>query len=338
MADNQNPATPESDGSGGAHAGAGPAVEVGEVHLVYEIEGQPNEVPVFELSRTLEALGNVIQEGDEVLNPDRHQLVVKVKPFQEGSFVMDLVLSVQNNPTVLFFLTHPEAIERIKKVLEFLGLIKKSGEAIRTVLEVIEFLKTGKPKKVEPAGPDMFNYVNQEDQVMPVTQQVHTLINNGVIQQYLYPAVGGALERERVEAVQTALKGLEPATGVRITKEKAPALKAFSEPEPEPPVEELLVNITTELLHPKSGTYGEIEGTWVFTRAGSSKNPFRASIVDDKFLSKFGRGSVRFYRDDLLKVRLRSEQHFKNGKSKTKTELIEVLDYKKAPVQKLYRK
>src|ERR1035441_1894706 len=99
--------------------------EVGEVHLLYEIEGRPNDVPVFELARTLEGLGNVLLEGDQILNHDRHELVVKVKPFQEGSFVMDLVLTVQNNPAVLFFLTHPEAIERIKTVLEYLGLIKK---------------------------------------------------------------------------------------------------------------------------------------------------------------------------------------------------------------------
>jgi len=95
--------------------------EVGEVHLMYKIEGQPNEVPVFELARTLEAMGNIIQESDQVLNPDRHQVVVRVKPFQEGSFLMDLVLSVQNNPLVLFFITQPEAIERIKKVLEYVG-------------------------------------------------------------------------------------------------------------------------------------------------------------------------------------------------------------------------
>src|SRR5260370_729880 len=105
MSDTQSPA-PEPDVPEGAHAEVpGPAVEVGEVHLLYEIEGQPNEVPVFELSRTLEALGNVIQEGDQIINADRHELIVKVKPFQQGSFVMDLVLSIQNNPTVLFFLT-----------------------------------------------------------------------------------------------------------------------------------------------------------------------------------------------------------------------------------------
>lgn len=308
--------------------------EVGEVHLSYQIEGPQDVVPVFELSRTLEGLGNIIQEGDHVLHADRHALVVRVKPFQEGSFVMDLVLSVQNNPAVLFFLTQPEAIERIKKVLEYLGLIKKGTEAIKTVLEVIDFLKNGKPKKVEPAGPDTFNYYNQQDQVMPVTQPIHNLVNNGTIQQFIFPALGAPLEREKVEAVKTFLKGEEQQTTVRIPKQEAPALKAYSEPEPEPEKEQVLENYTTELVNPKAGTYGETEGTWIFTRAGSKKNPFRATITDDKFLGKFGRGSVRFYHDDVLKVKLRSEQRLKNGKGSTKYEIVEVLDYNKAPVQR----
>jgi len=92
-------------------------------------------------------------------------------------------------------------------------------------------------------------------------------------------------------------------------------LKAYSEPETEPPKEEVIENFTTELLNPKAGTYGETEGTWIFTKAGTKKNPFRAKIVDDKFLAKFGRGSVRFYHDDVLKVKLRSEQRLKNDKA-----------------------
>jgi len=86
--------------------------EVGEVHLIYQIEGKRNEVPVFELSRTLEGIGNIIQEADSVVFNDDHQLNVKVRPFEEGSFVMDLVLSIQNSSAVLFFLSQPEAVGR----------------------------------------------------------------------------------------------------------------------------------------------------------------------------------------------------------------------------------
>jgi hypothetical protein len=290
------------------------------------------------LSRTLEALGNVIQEADRVVYHDPHEVVVRVGPFEEGSFIMDLVLSVQNNPTVLFFLSDPEAVERIQKVLEYLGFIKKGKEILASLLELLEFLKNGKPAKVEPAGPDVFNYQNQEGQIMPVNQQIHSLVNNGTIQQFILPAVGAPLQREPVEAVKTFLANQEPQTAVRVPKEEMPAIKAYSEPDPLPPREEVVENITTEFLNPKSGTYGETEGSWTFTRAGTKKNPFRARISDERFLARYGRGAIRFYHDDVLKVKLRAEQRFKNGKTKTTFEIQEVLEYQAAPVKRMRAK
>jgi hypothetical protein len=176
--------------------------EVGEVHLIYQIEGKRNDVPVFELSQTLEGIGQIIQEADSVIFDDERQVNVKVGPFEEGSFVMDLVLSVQNSPAVLFFMSQPEAIERIKQVLEYLGLVKKTKEIFTSLLELIEFLKKGKPAKVEPAGPDVYNYYNQNGAVLPVNLPIHNLINNGTIQQFILPAIAAPLQRETVEAVK----------------------------------------------------------------------------------------------------------------------------------------
>jgi len=161
--------------------------EVGEVHLIYKIEGTPDDIPVFELARTLEALGNVIQESDRVISEEQHTLLVKVKPFQEGSFLMDLVVSVQNNPAILFFLTNPEAIERIKKVFEYIGLIKKGKEAVATLLELIAHLKNGKPERVEPKGNDQFSYTNHNGQELTVNGTVHSLVNNVTIQNFHFP-------------------------------------------------------------------------------------------------------------------------------------------------------
>jgi hypothetical protein len=310
--------------------------EAGEVHLIYQIEGKQNDVPAFELSRTLEALGLVIQEADGVVSNDEFELSVKVRPFQEGSFIMNIVLSVVHNPTVLFFLSQPEAIERIKQVLEYLGLIKKSKEILFSLVELLEFLKSGKPAKVEPTGPNTFNYYNQEGQVMPVNQPIHNLVNNGTIQQFIFPAVAAPLQRESVEAVRTLLAD-QPQTAVRLAKEAMPAIKAYSEPTTDSAKEEIVENTTTEFLNPKAGTYGDIDGTWTFTEAGSHKHPFRARITDEKFLNRFGRGAIRFYHEDVLKARVKREQRLRDGKSRTTSEIIEVIDYKPAPVRRKRR-
>jgi len=315
-----------------------PAVgESGEVHLLYQIEGSPNEVPVFELARTLEALGNVIQEADDAVSHDANELAVRVRPFQEGSFVMDLVLSVIHDPTTLFALSQPEAIARIKTVLEYLGLIKKTKEVLASLIELLQFLGNGKPAKVEPAGPDTFNYFNKAGQSMPVNQPIHTLVNNGTIQQFIFPAVAAPLQREGVEAIRTALQN-QPLTAVRLPKVEIAAIKAYSEPEPEAPEEEVVENFTTEFLNPKAGTYGDTEGTWLFMPAGQSTNPIRARITDDKFLARFGRGAIRFYHDDVLKVKLKTEVRMKDGKTKKSHEIVEVFDYQAAPVKRPRRK
>lgn len=278
-----------------------------------------------------------MQEADNVIYHDEHHLNVKVRPFEEGSFVMDLVLSMQNSSAVLFFLSQPEAVERIKQVLEYLGLIKKTKEAFASLLEVIEFLKKGKPARVEPAGPDVYNYYNQDGATLPVNLPIHNLVNNGTIQQFIFPAVAAPLQRETVEAVRTLIAN-QPQTQVRVPKAELPAIQAYSEPEPEPPKEEVIENTTTEFLNPKSGTYGDTEGTWTFTLAGTSKNPFHAKITDEKFLARYGRGAIRFYHDDVLKAKVKREQRLRSGRSKTTSEIIEVLDYTPAPVKRTRRR
>jgi hypothetical protein len=123
--------------------------QAGEVHLIYKIEGRRNEVPLFDLARTLQSVGTVIQEANRIAGAAPHDVVVNVRPFEEGSFFMDLMLSVQNNPAVIFFLTNPEACHQIKKLLEYIGLIKKGKEVIQTVRDVVDFLQGKKPEKVE---------------------------------------------------------------------------------------------------------------------------------------------------------------------------------------------
>jgi len=53
---------------------------------------------------------------------------------------------------------------------------------------------------------------------MPVTQPIHNLVNNGTIQQFIFPAVGAPLEREPVEAIKTFLKNDEERTAVQIPR------------------------------------------------------------------------------------------------------------------------
>ena len=136
------------------------------------------------------------------------------------------------------------------------------------------------------------------------------------------------MQRPGVEGLSTYLKDAVEETKHYLPKNEVPAIEAFSLPEPEAPKVEVIENSTIEMLNPKAGTYGEPEGVWTFTRAGTATK-LKATIVDKKFLAKFQRGVVRFFHNDLLKVRLKHEQTVKNTKVTNKYEIVEVVEYTK---------
>lgn len=299
-----------------------------ELHLIYKIEGDPNEVDVFELSRVLEGIGNVLKEGNRVVSGGIDtELLVTVKPFESGSFIMDLTLYVQQNPIYLAFLAHPEAIKQAKGVLEYIGLIKKVRDTGASLLELLGRLRSGKPEKVEKVG-DAYEYHTQSGDIVPVSAPVNTLYNNSVINNYIFNIAAPA-ERPEVNSVQTYVRHAEELTGVRIGKEEAAAIRAYHEPIQLLTSPEVVDSTTTLMLNPKSGNYGETTGQWTFRIAGT-KQSIKAKITDEAFLAKYTNGTIRFYAADLLKVRMHSEQRVEGSRVKAKNEIIEVLEYREA--------
>jgi hypothetical protein len=98
------------------------------IDLIYKIEGDRSEVDVFELSRVLDSIGTIAKESYRVAHPDEGELKLAIKPFKEGSFIMDIALQLQQNPAILFVLTHPEVRDNLKSTLE--GLPIFSGKKV----------------------------------------------------------------------------------------------------------------------------------------------------------------------------------------------------------------
>ena len=284
----------------------------------------------------LEALGRVVQEADHIINRDQHKLVVSVKPFQEGSWMMDLSMTVQNHPEVLFFVTNPDAIKRIKDVLECIGLIKKANETIKTVLDVVEFLRGQKPEAIQrqPDGTVKISGPNGAQINVPGTV-ANLYLNPTITNNYFYAFGGNNMDRQGVEGLSTFIKGDEVQTKQFLPKEEVVQnLKPYSEPLPLPPKVETVVNETVQYLNPKEGTYGSAEGV-TFLPAGKKRGGFKARIADENFLARFHSGQVRFYQDDLLKARVKTEQKLNNGTTSSKHEIVEILSYEPAPIQEI---
>jgi hypothetical protein len=305
-----------------------PAVEDEDVHLVYKIEGDPHDVDIFELSRVLESLGRVLQEGNRVLHPES-SVVLKVSPFEPGSFIMDIAMQMQqaagHSAPLLAAVMQPEMIKQAKDILENIGLIKKAWDYGASLLELLHKLKNGKPEKVEKRG-DVFEYKAQDGGIIPVSAPVHNLYNSGVVNNFILN-IAAPVERTDVTAVKTFLKNMEAATGIQITKSDVPAIRAYVGPPVSEGQPEVIENTATYMLHPKSGNYGEKTGQWTFKIAGTSRT-LKAKITDPVFLEQYTKGDFRFYVQDLLKARVHERQIVDGSKVKVQNEIIEVVHYR----------
>ena len=302
-----------------------PAPELEGVNLIYKIEGKPSEVDALELSRVLEAFGNILAETYKIMHGNEGEMVVKVKPFEPGSFIMDLDMHIRQNAGYIFILSNLQLMEHVKDALEALGLIKKIGEKTASLFDLLRQLKNGRPKEIKQNGPDGYEFEAIDGSVIAVGSTVKALYSSPVINNYTFNIAAPAQHRD-VQGILTYLRNAQAETAVKIDKQDVEALRAYSAPALEGDVE-VLEDITTKVLQPKSGNYGQTRGTWSFTVAGA-KGTIKAKISDADFLRKYASGSIRFYQGDRLKVRLKEKQIVEGDRTKMEYEIVEVLEYR----------
>jgi len=153
-----------------------------ETHLVYKLEGDVREIDVFKLAPTLLALGELIEDANRQLFPNGRDIAVNVKPFREGSFIVDLTLFPATNLQHLIDFFTPHSLEQLKTLLEVIGLI---GGGTFGAVKAIKALK-GKPKTIEEIKPGEFRYTSADDNSVTVDKSVHNLLSNSQITQNIF--------------------------------------------------------------------------------------------------------------------------------------------------------
>jgi hypothetical protein len=89
-----------------------PDISDGHLNFIYKLEGDVTEVDVFKLAPTLLALGELIQDSNAELNPgSTKKISVNVKPFREGSFIVDLRLFAETNFQQIIDFLKPYSLE-----------------------------------------------------------------------------------------------------------------------------------------------------------------------------------------------------------------------------------
>jgi len=300
------------------------------INFVYKLEGDVADIDIFSLAPTLLALGELIQESNRLLYPNGREIGVNVKPFREGSFIVDLSMFPTTNLQQLLDFVTPHSLEQLKTLLEVIGLIG-TGAGVTTVgaVKAIRFLR-GKPKSVEEIKPGEYRLTTIDDRSITVDGPVKTLLSNSSITTNIYKIYGVPLESQpNVKDVKTYLKEDE-AGAVQIERHEVPSLREYASPSPLPTEPKETVKETLHpgvFLNPKRGAFGSDPRDWSFWRG---EEVLTATIKDQNFLSQVEHGEIRLNKSDLLVVNLLERQRLKGTEVQKPTyEVIEVTQYVK---------
>jgi hypothetical protein len=298
------------------------------LNFVYQLEGNVSEMDIFQLAPTLLALGELIQESNRALNPNGKDIGVNVKPFRDGSFIVDLTLFPDSQLRQLLDFLRPHSLEQLKALLESIGLI--SGAATATVVGAIKAIKFlgGRPKAIEEIKPGEFRLTTVDDRSITVDASTHNLLSNATITTNIYKIYVDPLEAQpNIVDIKTYLKE-DQGTAVTVDRSEIPSLREYANPALTPAdVAETVKDKTHPevFLNPKRGAFGDDGKDWSFRRGDEV---ITATLKDRDFLSKIDKGEVRLNHSDLLTVTLLEKQRVKGTIVQRPTyEILKVTSY-----------
>ncbi len=299
-----------------------------KVDLIYQLEGPKAEegIDVFELSPLLLSIGELIQESHSLVYPEGNKIGVNVKPFQKGSFIIEILVYAKDNLQQIISYVNQDSIKQIKEILEWIGII--GGPSIG-VIGIYKFLK-GPPKKIE-VGPEEVKITANNDNSITVGKKTYSLFQNNTVQQSIYNIYGNFLSKEGVNSVKSHLKDKKEETVVSVKKEDVPYFNPANTIPQEDGSGNQKKNITQCFLKPKRISVEGEPDNWSFRKGGETV--ITTTIKDMNFLEKIKKGEIRLYKEDLLEVNLLEIQTIKDSEIVVKYEVMQVVNYIKSPSQ-----
>jgi hypothetical protein len=298
------------------------------VNLIYKLDGDKVEaINVLELAPILLSIGRLVQESRSLLLPDSNEIAVSVKPFREGSFIVDFSIIFKTNYDQFVELVNGHSATEITNLLKQLGLL--SGSSI-SLLRLYKFLKA-KPKKILPNQEGTFTYYDSQNNSMTVDVKTHILYQSKTVQESMFNAFGRPLQTEGINSISSYDSDQPTESEVTVTKSEADffepvdASKLLDENETE--------NIAEVYLKPKRGSFEGDAQHWSFRKSDNANEIITATIRDQQFLEKITSGEIRLFHEDILKVKLLTKQKIRGSELSTVYEITEVMEYHEAGKQ-----
>lgn len=295
------------------------------IHLVYALEGDLYEVDVFKLAPTLLHLGQLIQDSNTILNPAGEKVAVNVRPFREGSFLVDLILfpATPEGQQVIGAIAS-SAGPSILEVIRSVGIVANTGKSVIDVIrqlgrrpESSETLKNGDVKLTAGEKSVVTNY--QVSQLIKADSVVQNVFN-----------IYHPLDSPGVKAVKSYLAGQEQETTVELTADELTPLRTAAEKPPPLDQTRTTTNRSTQFLKPKRGAFIPDGRSWSFYKG---KSIIQATVRDEVFLAKHAAGLIPLKQGDTLKVEMIETQEFDGLDIHSRIEILRVLEHIPAPRQ-----
>ncbi len=190
------------------------------INLIYKFNGDVDSINLFEIAPILLSVGQLIQDSNKVIYPDAEDIGINAKPFDKGSFIIEIVLFAKTNLQHLLSFVNSQEGQRIKELLEFIGLIVTiSGASCGSLIGLIHFLKGKPPQKIEEINKDESRVTTSDGKSITVKNSVITLYSSPDIRKNISNALVRPLEQDQVKTIESYLKEEREKTVVTINKE-----------------------------------------------------------------------------------------------------------------------
>ncbi len=288
---------------------------------------QNHEISVNDLAPALLAVGDLLEETNNILYGEKSRVYVNVKgSFKTGSFLIDFA-TAQNflsGMTDMFSKQTPAL-----QILILLGIIKATTDGIESItkigdgtrklygglIQLLLFIKNRSIKRITKSSEKGIEIIEINDgEKIAVESDILKLLSSIKIRTCLETIINKFLSKEGIEKFTV---GREETVTTVIKEEK----DYFITPEAqEKIVEDQTIDTTLQAI-----TVSFDEGyKWRFT---DGQAVFMANVRDEEFVNKIKDNKVTFAKGDALKVKLHKKVSLSAYGLKPEYEIISVTEH-----------